>query len=357
MRLNSQTFAANCPIFICTLRLILTLSVAFALEACTSPSETVSVKGLLVSVESQPVSERVWEDVSLRKLHDLPRDANMILFKPTATRTDTMNNVYVMDFGDMKVKRFDPFGKHVATYGEGPGTGPGEFNGMLDTGIMGDSVVYVLDGNARKVLLFTMAGDFLRDIAIGVLANRYVITPQGRSYLHTTARLELFETRKGSDTTVIRFGGDVLKGQSTWNNLLARGEIDTYGERLVYAPHYFPVIMQFSPNGSIAYVRSTPDFGQVEMPRLDGKPLVYRRVDSRRIHTKIIVEGEQIYVRAWPNEFLNVIDIYEAATGDYRSSIHLPTDLRYIYSFNQRIYAHNDTTVSVYAIEKKLSSP
>ncbi len=115
--------------------------------------------------------------------------------------------------------------------------------------------------------------------------------------------------------------------------------------------------MQFSPNGSIAYVRSTPDFGQVEMPRLDGKPLVYRRVDSRRIHTKIIVEGEQIYVRAWPNEFLNVIDIYEAATGDYRSSIHLPTDLRYIYSFNQRIYAHNDTTVSVYAIEKKLSSP
>ena len=77
----------------------------------------------------------------------------------------------------------------------------------------------------------------------------------------------LFETVKGDETDQF---GVLLDDQSRDRLLVLDGQIATYGERLIYVPYRFPVILQFNLDGSMVYARSTLDRGNVETPEMEG---------------------------------------------------------------------------------------
>ena len=304
----------------------------------------------LPTITMQQMLDRVWPDINLRPLFELPTEPDILLYNPGGARVDNNGNIYVADLGVMKMSRFDSSGQYSTSYGAGIGEAPGEFISIMDWRAVGDSMVYVVDHRARKISFFDISGAFKKSESFQFEPVRYVITPEGRSYTMTSHVDHVFESRKGEDVTM--FGP--TDGSNRPGPGLNLGVLTTYGERMLLAPVYYPVIVQYNTDGSIHYARATPDWGRIEDPYWTedevGGMKAYRPI-GKAIHRDLSVYGDKVFVHVHLDTE-DVTDVYEAQTGDYEYSIRLPQRSKHTYVMNDRVYPIQETgTVAVYAIE------
>jgi hypothetical protein len=77
-------------------------------------------------------------------------------------KSPTNGDLYVSDgYGNSRVHRFSPEGKHLASWGQ-PGNGPGEFNLVHAVAVDSSGRVYVCDRENSRVQIFTADGVFLK---------------------------------------------------------------------------------------------------------------------------------------------------------------------------------------------------
>ncbi len=328
--------------------------------SCSSDQEVNNVKFEALSVspiEGQQSHDRIMGEASLRKLFELPAIPGEIVNAPAGVFADTMGYIYVADNWDYRIHRFDASGNYVTSFGEGQGEGPGENMGILNFGVLGDSMVYMFEYMTWEVSYFNLEGSFLRserlDGSMREHPDQYVFTRKGRIYsmfsLQENTDHELFESRLGDD--VVKFGQ--IYGGGPFSSLMAAGRLVTFKEHMIYVSQWYPLFVQYGPDGSMRYARTTMDHVSIEEPKLirtqrggyvDGPPLI------RSFPT--VFRG-QLYIHAY---IVQMIDIYDAETGDYQHSIKLP-DNGFSHALNDRIYQVGDSTVSVWAIEKNSPSP
>lgn len=326
--------------------------------SCGSDQEVSNVKFEALSVspiEGQQSYDRIVGEASLRKLFELPAIPGEVVIAPAGVFADTMGYIYVADNWDYRFRRFDASGNYVTSYGEGQGEGPGENMGILNFGVLGDSMVYMFEYMTWEVSYFDLEGSFLRserlDGSMREHPNQYVITRKGRIYsmfsLQENTAQELFKSRLGND--VVKFGQ--IYGGRPFSSLMVAGRLLTFEEHMIYVSQWYPLFVQYRPDGSMKYARTTMDHVSIEEPKLirtqrggsvDGPPLI------RSIPT--VFRG-QLYIHAY---IAQMIDIYDAETGDYQHSIKLPEN-GFTHALNDRIYQVGDSTVSVWAIEKNSS--
>lgn len=322
-------------------------------EVSTVNFETLSVR----PIEGQRSYDRILDEASLRKQFELPATPGEILIAPAGVFADTMGYIYVADEWDYRIHRFDSFGNYVTSFGEGHGTGPGEIMGILNFGAMGDSMVYVFEYMSKEVSYFDLEGSFLwserLEGSMREYPDQYVFTQKGRVYskfsLQENIDEELFESRLGDD--VVKFGR--IYGESPYFSSTVAGNLVTFNEQMIYVSQWYPLFIQYGPDGSTKYARATMDYVSTEEPNvietqrgwhIDGPflledfPTVYR--GQLLIHSTLA----------------QTIDIYDAATGEYQHSIKLPEN-GFTHALNDRVYQVGDSTVSVWAIEKSSLRP
>ncbi len=84
------------------------------------------------------------------------------IFSGTTTLvSDAAGNMYVNDPKEWEVKVFDPQGQLQRKFGK-RGPGPGEFNEPVAIAL-GNNILYIFDVGHKKMMLFTLAGAFLRE--------------------------------------------------------------------------------------------------------------------------------------------------------------------------------------------------
>ncbi|MCY4673122.1 MAG: hypothetical protein OXD43_05035 [Bacteroidetes bacterium] len=135
--------------------------------------------------------------------------------------------------------------------------------GILNFGVLGDSMVYMFEYMTREVSYFDLEGFFLRSEVLGgsmrEYPDQYVFTRKGRMYskfsLQENTDQELFESRLGDD--VVRFGQ--IYGGSPYSSLVASGKLVTFKEHMIYVSLWYPLFVQYSPDGSMRYARTTMD--------------------------------------------------------------------------------------------------
>lgn len=333
-------------------------TVVFLMGSCSPANEDLSDAATslsLPSVTMQQKQERVWPDINLGPLFELPTEPDSLLYNPVGARADNNGNIYVVDYGVMKVRRFDSSGRSAGSYGMGVGEGPGEFVNILDWGVTSDSMVYIADNAARKISFFDINGAFTQSQQFVFAPVRYVITPEGRSYTIVSHLDHVFESRKNEDVVV--FGS--MNGSNRPGPGLNTGMLTTFGERMLFAPIFYPVIVQYNTDGSVHYARATPDWGGVDDPYWKEEEIRgmrgYRPI-GQPIQGDLSVYEDTLFVHASPpNTEEEVIDVYEARTGDYEYSIRLPQrSVRSVHTYvmNDRVYQVLETgTVAVYSIE------
>ena len=78
----------------------------------------------LISVIPQDVEGRIFPDtIRTREVFRVPNESDSLaghfFYSPGTVRADARDNIYVIDFGVIKVHRFDSNGDYAASYGLG----------------------------------------------------------------------------------------------------------------------------------------------------------------------------------------------------------------------------------------------
>jgi len=294
--------------------------------------------------------ERTWVEPKLKHVVTLSRGEEYTLFNPNGLGIGEEGHVYVFDYGNHTVKRFDQDGVYQTTYGEGTGSGPGQMMGMTDSGIYQDSLFYVVDSWQRKVLYFDRArGAFIRSENYKVPLTRLKWASDSIKYVESTGRTSDFLTI------------DTPGGQQSVSRFLSRdvpptaldGRLHTHQGRAIYVPHYFPVILTYTPDDTTGIAYATPDYGTVPFPEASverGGRLI--RAPTHVVNAGSVVYNEVISVqRPYTSEDSIEFDLYGAAEVNYLHTVRLPIDRSTSVYSTDVVASIQDTSVVIFSIQ------
>ena len=97
-------------------------------------------------------------DLSIGEEED---DENYMFSRPRDIDADTQGNIYVLDFEEQTIKKYDAQGKHIKNISRA-GQGPGEFEYPRYLCISEPGNIYVADLFERKIEVFNLEGEYQR---------------------------------------------------------------------------------------------------------------------------------------------------------------------------------------------------
>lgn len=92
-------------------------------------------------------------------------DENFIMYRILDIQCDLQGNIYILDYGNRRIQKFDTQGKFIKTIGR-KGNGPGEYTTPLAFDIDSQGNILVGDASGSKVILFDADGNDLQRITI-----------------------------------------------------------------------------------------------------------------------------------------------------------------------------------------------
>jgi hypothetical protein len=81
-----------------------------------------------------------------------------------SVQVDDQDNIYVLDWKDIKIKVFDSEGKHLRTFGK-KGQGPGEIQMPSRMFLTPSGKLGILDSGNRRIAFYSLAGECQKEIA------------------------------------------------------------------------------------------------------------------------------------------------------------------------------------------------
>ena len=138
------------------------IAIVFLLAATLAAGQKVeTVDGVRVVHNSGPGAWGKTSKVALepvRVLGDVDTaDENLAFYMPSTIAMDAAGDLYVLDTGNHRIKKFGPDGKYLATYGR-QGQGPGEFYYPAWLAIDAKGFIYVTDPNNQRIQVLTPDG-------------------------------------------------------------------------------------------------------------------------------------------------------------------------------------------------------
>ena len=334
-----------------------TVLICFFVLSCNSGEHEATFGDFLFleKAEEQQTRERVWEDVPVSRMFELPRDEEIMLYDPQYIIPDTNGDVYVVDYGAYQILRFDSEGNYIMSYGSGPGSAPGEFVDIPSVEVASDSLIYVTDSYNARISSFSKAtGRFIdsRVFDRQEAPYRHAITDTGIEYFFRAFNKLSFESNFRDRS--VEFG-ELVEGDHPVTSLVATGMIESYKDRMIYVPDRFPVIMVYDVNGNLIRAKKTMTFDKFEEPEL--VPYVMNGIESYRIEGDfensviISVVGDELLLQSRSDSEDLIVDVYEAGSVEYKYSFR--GDYYPAYITNDRIWQPTrDATVIVYSINR-----
>ncbi len=308
-----------------------------------------SYDSFVFDLADQDREGRVWHSIDVNSIASIGEE---ILFKPGYVK-GTTNDFFVIDYGDLKIKKFGIKGELIATYGLGRGEGPGEFFNPTGIAIDESGMIWVPDGAARTLSWFASDGGFIRRITFDEGVLRVAPLNGGGYYLMriSPANPNLFHKYDRKDSLIISFGKLVKNHQELLISL--NGDIVVDRGDLIFVSSNYGVILRFSEDGNIVY--AVKGMEKIEMPRVEtsevGESVVQRVVNRKTIYNCPSIKNDKLYIHAHSlskETGASVLDVFSVKNGKYEYSLKLPDFFMCVSVAGNYIYALRDTTAVVY---------
>lgn len=92
-------------------------------------------------------------------------DENLLFFKPADIAFDSGRNIYVLDAGNHRVKKFSPEGEFISSFGR-KGQGPGEFQMPLSIDFDEKGRIYIPDAHNQRIAIFDSDGTLVESLSM-----------------------------------------------------------------------------------------------------------------------------------------------------------------------------------------------
>jgi hypothetical protein len=307
----------------------------------------------------QPATKRVWKNNEVKKkLFTIGTENGKItLFNPMIVKPDRMGNIYVLDFGDKRLKKFTRDGKLEREFGKGSGRGPGEFSIVTDYEIAEDGCVWVCDPLNGRITVFDANGNVQNTIRPKEMPFRIVLLSDTRFVIMPSVHqigYDLFSLYDKRGNRLKKFGM-LFENQPQVQVALDANFAAAQGVTFVVA---------FVRIGVFAVYREDFENPLVYAGTIDytGFPEIVRKTIGNRIISRVTrkgasaglsvsVEGDEIHLLTESEEQPDktAIDVYNMSTGLYKYSYALLSKASYASVTATRIYTVQDTTVTVWS--------
>ena len=311
----------------------------------------------ITSVRPQRSAERTWRSRRHRLLFRLGTDPRCPLLLPISVRSDTAGNIFVLDWGERKVKEFSPSGTFVRAYGRGAGKGPGAFSNLTDFAIGEDRSVWTCDPVKGLVTIFDRKGDVIRTIRPGTPAHRIALVNRDQCVLMASPSGDrLFSVYDGNGRLLRQFGVFIRNQRQL--GIVLDGHITSLGpDKIVYAA-FRSGVMAVSRAGvdtADVCVETISHGGFPGVLSMKSRDAEYLRVDPAApvVTRSVSALHDDVYLLAGTGGTQGnaVVDVYSAQTGVYRYSYTLPAEASFLSVTEDRAYAVVDLVVAVWAVE------
>lgn len=154
----------------------------------SAPSQSPEWKGRIESEDGIRVvknpGEPLYGEITLDLEEDLSigndTDQNYLFYKVRDVEVDGAGNIYILDFGNFRVQKFDAQGRYIRTFGK-QGEGPGEFNAPTKLKIDDRTGELFVSDNLRVIKRFNEEGEYLdKDIQVYPLLSDFFIGKEER---------------------------------------------------------------------------------------------------------------------------------------------------------------------------------
>ncbi|MBI3787752.1 MAG: hypothetical protein HY276_05785 [Ignavibacteriales bacterium] len=301
----------------------------------------------------QHATQRIWKPISDTPQFTIAGQENAVLLRPWDLKVDKAGNIYVLDGGDLSIKKFSSEGVFIRKFGSGKGKGPAEFLNPSHFVITASNEVWVIDPVNLRITAFSQNGAVVQTQSLKHQAHRiaYLQGAQSLVLSPSSTREYLFELFELKGQSVAMFGQFVQDQKK--NNIALDGVLAEDGaEGIVYAFSRAGYIVSFDASGKLRFYVETIDpmpFPSVLETQRNGVTIL--TVDRKAPYAtmSINVDGDEIYVFCMSESLkqkLAVVDTYSKKDGSYQYSFKLPTWADRMYVTKTQVYSLMDTTVT-----------
>ena len=319
----------------------------------TEPTrETVKPLQGPLQADPQEATTRSWRDILGPKVLTVGLQNEDMLFNPSYTRVSPQGNLFVLDRGDQRIKKYSgQDGTLLQEFGNGRGEGPGEFQMITDMMVTPSERVLVCDSENGRITVFGPSGQIEHEITPPTPPYRmaFVADPEQRLIVLPLYPVdELFDVYDLDGNLHHEFG--LFIEDQTRNSLILDGKLRGHGDGFVYTPLRIGWLASFTADGTAQYFRETIE--TVPIPEVvRSGDMAYVDRDAPTLAYTVNPAGDEVLVTSSidsSGHSIRVLDVYSHADGDYLYSSKIPSRARSVHADEDRIYAVIDTTVSVW---------
>lgn len=298
----------------------------------------------------QNSENRSFKPAKATKVFTIGLGSDDALFNPILVKVDKFENIYILDWGDLTIKKFSPEGKFSNRFGKGKGQGPGELQNPTDFKIATNGDVWICDPVAGIITIFNPDGSIKQTIRPKSLPERIVLLSTGDFVLMPAIPItHLFEKYDAAGKLQSSFGS-LLPYQDGFH-LLIDGRIEIGNDNALYFTFVRAgLLASFSSQGVLRFFVETID--RIPLPKIE----VIAKGSGMRIDPKapwvalsMNVSDSNIYILSWAGSIGRkgmVVDTYRTTDGAYLESFEIPEKCQDAYFTEKFIYTVEDTTVT-----------
>jgi DNA-binding beta-propeller fold protein YncE len=303
--------------------------------------------------------KRKWLDDFIVKEHVLNKDIVDSVSRGVGFKKNG-DYLYVADFGDMRLKRFNLNGKYKDSFGKGMGRGPGEFQLFIGYDISQNNKMYIVDAKKRELMEFDLqTTEYITSTDIDYRPYRLIIV-DNKIIIESLLEEKLFKVHSLDGSLVNEFGKNVddhiQNSLSTIGDIQAIPDTDTFAfvaSKASFMYYYNSIGKQLK---SIITPDRIPYKGSVDQSA--GGVRSRRAPDPAIKAYDIHISDNKVYVSLSNKEEvknlpLSFLDVYELKSGEYLHSIELPIPTNDLVITPDLIYLLNNETESIKAYSYK----
>jgi sugar lactone lactonase YvrE len=219
-------------------------------------------------------------------------DEDYFLARPIDLALDAEGNLFVLDSGNYCIKKFDPEGKLLKTFGR-QGEGPGEMAGPIAIETYRDGRVFLNDYRNRRFTVFDHEGNCLETRDLTDFGWRFVadvrIDGEGRLYIQTTMTV-FADIQPKTQVRVSRLALDSMAeamiDSATFRQSYSK--VTDQGSIMVTAPFHPELLWRLGRDGDVVVANSAdymiriyaPDLTLRREIRYDGEQRPVTKMDK-----------------------------------------------------------------------------